>query len=122
MFLLKILITLCMIIPYIIEKHFCRYCLQAFSTEEILKRHIKDCVKINSKKRTIKLKKGEYVKFRNYERKIKSAFIIYADFESIFVPEDNEKQNPEEPCTKKYQKHIACGYDYKLCMCWWWAS
>ena len=37
-------------------------------------------------------KKGEYVKFKNYERKIKSAFIIYADFESILVPEDNGKQ------------------------------
>ena len=39
---------------------------------------------------------GEYVKFRNSERKTKSPFIIYADFESISVPEDNRKQNPEE--------------------------
>ena len=37
-------------------------------------------------------KKGEYVKFKNYETKIKSPFIIYADFESILVPD----QNPEE--------------------------
>ena len=29
------------------RKHFCRYCLQAFTTEEILKRHIKDCFKTN---------------------------------------------------------------------------
>ena len=34
-------------------------------------------------------KKGEYVKFRNFERKIKSPFIIHADFESITVPENN---------------------------------
>ena len=27
------------------RKHFCRFHLQAFSTEEILKRHIKDCLK-----------------------------------------------------------------------------
>ena len=33
------------------RKHFCRYCLPAFSSEEILKRHIKDCFKINSKQR-----------------------------------------------------------------------
>ena len=31
------------------RKHFFRYCLQAFSTEEILKLHIKDCFKINAK-------------------------------------------------------------------------
>ena len=46
------------------RKHFCRYCLQSFSTEEILKCHIKDCFKINSKQRIIMHKKGEYVRFR----------------------------------------------------------
>ena len=33
---------------------------------------------------------------KNSERKIKSPFIIYADFESILVPENNGKQNLEE--------------------------
>ena len=37
-----------------------------------------------------------YVKFKNYERKIKSPFIIYADFESILVPDNNNKQNLDE--------------------------
>ena len=59
-------------------------------------------------------KKGEYVKFKNYKRQIKSPFTIYADFESVLVPEDNGKQNPEEYYTNKYQKHIACSYGYKL--------
>ena len=40
--------------------------------------------------------------------------MIYADFESILVPEDNEKQNPEEYYKNKYQKHVACSYCYKL--------
>ena len=31
------------------KKGFCRYCLQVFSAEEILKRHIKDCFKVNGK-------------------------------------------------------------------------
>ena len=53
------------------RKHFC-YCLQAFSTEEILKSHIKDCFKINGKQRIIMAKKGEFVNFKNYERKILS--------------------------------------------------
>ena len=39
------------------------------------------------------LKKGEYVKFKNFEWKIKSKFMIYADFESTLVPEDNGMQN-----------------------------
>ena len=60
------------------------------------------------------LKKGEYVKVKNYERQIKSSFIIYAGFESILVPENNGKQNPNGSCTNKYQKHIAWSHGYKL--------
>ena len=29
------------------------------------------------------------------------------------MPENNEKQNREEPYTSKCQKHIACSYGYK---------
>ena len=35
---------------------------------------------------------------------MKSLFMIYADFGSILVPEDNGKQNPKESYTNKYQK------------------
>ena len=35
--------------------------------------------------------------------------MIYADFESILVPEDNGKQNPNESYTNKYQ-HVDCSY------------
>ena len=42
----------------------------------------------------------------------KSLFMIYADFESILVPEDNEKQNPEEYYTNKYLNHTGCSYGY----------
>ena len=54
-------------------------------------------------------KKGEYVKFKKFERKIKSPFMIYPSFESILVPENNGKQNPNESSTK-YQKHVACSH------------
>ena len=41
-------------------------------------------------------------------------FLIYADFESILVPEGNGKQNQDESHTNKYQKHVTCNYCYKL--------
>ena len=59
-------------------------------------------------------KKGEYVKFQNDERKIKLPLIIYGDFESILVSENNGKQNPEDSYTNKYQEHSAFSYGYKL--------
>ena len=46
------------------RKHFCPYCLHAFITEEILKRHIKNYFKTNGKRRIIMSKKAEYVKLK----------------------------------------------------------
>ena len=57
---------------------------------------------------------GEYVQFKNFEKKQKSPFMIYADFENILVPQDNGKQNLNDCYTNKYQKHVACNYGYKL--------
>ena len=77
------------------RKRFWRYCLQTFSTKKILKRHFKDSFEINGRQRCQMSKKGEYVKLKNFERKIKSLFMISADFETILVPENDEEQNPE---------------------------
>ena len=74
------------------RKDFCCYCLQAFSTKEIFRCHINDC-----------FKKDEDVKFMNYEKKTKSPFIIYADFERFL-----------KSYTNKYQEHVPCSYSYKL--------
>ena len=59
-------------------------------------------------------KNGKYITFKNLEGKIKSTFKVYAEFESILVPEYNRKQNPNEAQTSKYKKHVGCSYGYKL--------
>ena len=83
----KTLISSCMIIHYIVEENTFAISLHSFIKEEILKRHIKDCFKINGKQRIIMPKKDDYLKI---QRKVKSHFMIYTNFESILVPEDNE--------------------------------
>ena len=41
--------------------------------------------------------------------------MIYADFESILVPEDKGKQNLDESFIKNnYQKHVTCSDGSKL--------
>ena len=44
-------------------------------------------------------KSGEYVKFKSYEKKIKSPFVKH--FESFLVPENNGKQNLEDSFSNK---------------------
>ena len=40
--------------------------------------------------------------------------MIYANFDSILVPEDNGKQNRDDTYANKYQKHVACSFGYNL--------
>ena len=51
------------------RKHFCPYCLHAFSTAELLKSQFNFCFKINDKQRIKMPQKGKYVILKNYERK-----------------------------------------------------
>ena len=49
-----------------------------------------------------------------FERKVKSPFMIFANFQNILAAEGNRNQNFVEPYTKKYQKHSTCSCGYKL--------
>ena len=56
----------------------------------------------------------EYLQFKNYETKIKSPFLIQADFKSILDPENNEKPNPNQSYPNIYQNYVTCSFEYKL--------
>ena len=61
------------------KKHFCKYCLQCFSSEKILQEHKENCLIINGKK-TVKLKSAS-IELKNYFKQLAVPFKIYADFE-----------------------------------------
>ena len=60
------------------------------------------------------LKKSQFVRFANYERKIKSSFTIYTNVKSNLVPGNDRKQSRDKSYTKKYQKHVFYSYGYQL--------
>ena len=66
------------------RKHFCMYCLQCFSSIEILDAHRKDCIVISGKQ-AIKMPNEDEnrVEFINHKKQIPVPFVIYADFEDI---------------------------------------
>ena len=91
----KILAHSCMIYTTSWKKTFCGYCLQAFSTKEILECHINDYFKINSKQMIKMSKKMEIIDSK-----------ITREKQNILVSEDNGKQNSDEPYTNKYQNML----------------
>ena len=91
------------------KRHICHYCLQHFTNEKILKEHLEYCEKHDCVK-TIFPKKGEKLKFKNYERMNKVPFIIYLDIES------NLKKIYKKIGGKtiRYQKHKMASYCYLI--------
>ena len=96
------------------KKYFCMYCLQCFSRKDVLDEHVKNCISINGKQAIKMPEKGQHVNFRNYHKQIPAPFVIYADFEAITKKVYGCLPNNEKSYTEAYQKHIDCGYGYKL--------
>ena len=46
--------------------HFCRYCLQYFGSEEILNKHIPNCIVVNGKQAIQMPEVGSLVQFKNF--------------------------------------------------------
>ena len=94
------------------KKYFCRHFSQYFSEERILIKHIKGCLRINSKKRIKTVGKGSKAKFTNHERQLSRPFIIYAKFEAVLKEAQKAPQEINAPHTNK--DHIPCSYAFKV--------
>ena len=108
------------------RKHFCMYCLQCFSSERVLVKHVNNCLTINGAQAINMPKQGENIlKFNNFHKQLPVPFVIYADFEAITKKvqgckqsEEMEKDKDRRSYTEAYQTHEDCGYGYKVVCCY----
>ena len=98
--------------------HFCRYCLQYFGSEEILNKHTQNCIVVNRKQAVRMPKIGDSVQLKNCHKQLPAPFVIYADFEALTQKIDSCQPDDNKAYTEKYQKHVDCGYAYKLVCCY----
>ena len=101
------------------KKHFCMHCLQCFSSDRVLKEHEDNCIKVNGTQ-AVKMpdKDNNILKFNNHHKQQKVPFAIYADFEAITEKISGCQPNNNKSYTEAYQKHIDCGYGYKVVCCY----
>ena len=101
------------------KKHFCMYCLQCFSSEEVLKNHKENCIQLNGEQ-AIKMpdKSNNTLKFNNFHKQQPVPFVIYADFEAITEKISGCRPNNNKSFTEAYQKHTDCGFGYKVVCCY----
>ena len=93
--------------------HYCKRCLIGFQRIEALTKHTEYCSQHEAQK--IELPEpGTMLSFKNYYRKMRVPFIVYADFESFIKPIDTCQPNPNTSYTNKYQKHVPSSFCYYI--------
>ena len=101
------------------RKHFCMYCLQCFSSEEVLKNHKDNCIQLNGEQAiNMPDKSNNTLKFNNFHKQQPVPFVIYADFEAITEKISGCRPNNNKSFTEAYQKHTDCGFGYKVVCCY----
>ncbi|CAH3020781.1 unnamed protein product [Porites evermanni] len=94
------------------------FCLQCFSTDEILAKDRSNCMIINGEQTIRMPEEGSTVQSQNYHKQMPAPFLIYADFEAITEKVSGCQPDGVKPYTDKYQKHTGCSYGYKVVCCY----
>ena len=95
------------------KRFVCDYCSSSFQREESLRKHEEYCS--NHKAVRVKMpKKGTMLGFKNYQRKMRVPFVVYADFESFTIPISTCSPSDDKSYTRQYQKHEPCSYCYYI--------
>ena len=100
---------------FLLILHFCRYCLQCFSSETVLVEHKETCLKINGKQ-ILKLRSGS-IKFKNHFKQLAVPFKIYADFECYLEKIHTNERGSDALYTEKKSKSYSMYFCLKRFMC-----
>ena len=95
------------------KRFVCKYCCNSFQWEVSLQNHVEYC----SKQKAVKVvmpKKGEMLSFKNFHRKMRVPFVVYADFECFTRPISTCAPSNKHSYTQQYQKHKPCSYSYYI--------
>ena len=96
------------------QRFYCCHCLHGFKTAHSLAEHKPYCQAHGPQKIKMPTDKDKWLKFKNYEKQLSSPFVIYADFECLLPKVQSCNPNPEKSSTTPVEKHVPCGYCYKI--------
>ncbi|KYM98774.1 hypothetical protein ALC62_10502, partial [Cyphomyrmex costatus] len=91
------------------KKYVCERCLHYFHTNEKLMRHDVDCARMNECSVVLPNENDKWLSFRNYNRKKRLPFVVYADLECILEKSriDDERMSR---FTYHHHKVYSIGY------------
>ena len=97
--------------------HFCRYCLQAFSSNRVLHKHMEYCSRHEAQRTVLpKAGKDDTLQFRDFHKQLRVPYVIYCDLEAFARPLD-PSPSTDSRGTSSIIGFEACGFGYQVvCM------
>ena len=96
------------------RKYFCPSCLHGFIRQDLLEQHLPYCTRHTPQKIEMPSVENKWLKFKNFAHQMRVKFCIYADFESMLPKVTTCDPDPGKSNTTPVQKHIPCGFCYKV--------
>lgn len=97
------------------QMFFCPYCVHGFSKKISLQEHIKYCSRHGAQRIELPIKEeNDVLQFKDYEKTLKTPFVIYADTETIIKKLDTCQPNPNSSSSTPLTKLEVCGFGYKV--------
>ena len=91
---------------------YCNYCLHGFVHQDLLDDHVPHCRTHGPQRIKFPDEDHATLQFKDFHKKLKVPFVIYADFESLTTKIEHSPQDLSKSSTEKYQVHQACGFSY----------
>ena len=98
------------------RQHFCRRCLNGFTSEDKLKSHFECCSNHEVVKITYPIKGSVegFLQFKGTSRFMRVPFVVYADFEALVEPIETRHPDPCQSFTEPYQKHTPSSFCFYI--------
>ena len=104
------------------KRHFCYRCLNSFISVKSLDKHKEYCQNNEAVKIEMPMFKDDegkflgpkYIYFKNFYKKQRVPFVVYADFECFTEKIDTCQPKESKSFTNRYQKHRPSGFSYLI--------
>ena len=96
---------------------FCNRCLNSFWTKKSLEKHLEYCQSNEAVKIEMPVDEDGnpiYTAFKDFNRKMRVPFVVYADFECFTEKIDTCSPEESRSFTNQYQKHRPSGFSYLI--------
>ena len=94
------------------KRYFCYRCLNSFNSVKSLDKHTEYCQ--NNEEVKIEMPFLENIQFKNFYKKQRVPFVVYADFECFTEKIDTCQPEEGKSFTNQYQKHSPSGFSYLI--------